>query len=57
VQALNADADADADAAWAAWAAQLGPALTEAAAARLLSRDSEEVTRASGRLLRLLQRE
>jgi hypothetical protein len=30
VQALNADADADAD---AAWGAQLGPALTEAAAA------------------------
>ena len=46
----------DVAAADAAWAAQLGPALTEAAAARLLGRDTNQVARAP-ELLRLQQRE
>jgi hypothetical protein len=45
----------DVSAADAAWAAQLGPALTEADVARLLGRDAEEVARAP-ELLRLQQR-
>lgn len=46
----------DIAAADAVWAAQLGPALTEADVARLLGRDTDDVARAPG-LLRLRQRE